>query len=408
MKELFTPESYQKIVKVFSEKLNQAMTNPPPPPFAPPYVIELEVIHKDGHHIWSENRVSFIRNENGKPVSLLGETIDITARKLAEDKLKAEEQRLRALAEQSADIIMLISQEGRVTYVNPAVSLLGYGAEERIGTSALDLVHPDDRSFVQDAHQTIFNNPESPVQKGEIRLRHKEGTWHIFEAIATGFVRHRMVEAAMINLRDITERKRTEEMLLLIKDAVEGSSDAISIGDSQGNLFYQNEAFTRLFGYTLEELKASRMMQTLYADKGIARNIFLTAMQGGSWNGEIETITKDGRKLNILLRANAIKDGTGKIVGLVGVNTDITERKKTELLIKESEEKYRLLADHMKDQVWLMDMAMNITYTSPSVEKSWGIPLKKSENYPFRHCSHPSLSKKPWISLPTRCRRPFL
>jgi PAS domain S-box-containing protein len=102
------------------------------------------------------------------------------------------------------------------------------------------------------------------------------------------------------------DRKRAEEKLLLIQKAVEDSSDAIGLADAQGNHFYQNIAFTRLLGYTADELKVQGVAQTVYADQAVARDVFETIMQGGSWSGEVEDIAKDGRRLTVMLRADAI------------------------------------------------------------------------------------------------------
>jgi PAS domain S-box-containing protein len=406
LKYLLTPESYKKMLEAFSTQLPAATNSPPPPP-GTRYVLELEAFHKDGHRIWVENRLGLIRDEHGKPVFLMGETIDVTDRKIAEEKLLAEERRFRALAEQSSDIIVIVNSKGVITYENPAVGILGYSPEERIGANAFELIHPDDQQFIAQMYEKIFQDPELPVQKGEVRLRHKNGSWRIFEAIGSNLVKNNTVEAAVVNLRDITERKKNEEMMLLIKTAVEGSTDAIGISDAQGNHFYQNRAFNQLFGYTLKELQTLGVLRTLYANRDVSRDVFKTIIQGGAWGGEIECVTKNGRKLNILLRANAIQDEAGKIVGLLGIHTDITERKKAEMLIQKSEERYRLLADHMKDQVWLMDMNMNITYISPSVEKALGYTLEEIRKLPIDKLLTPESFQKATDFITNRMPKAF-
>jgi PAS domain S-box-containing protein len=386
-------------------------------------------------------------------------------KKHTEEKLRYEEERFRAFAENSSDIIVVVNREGIITYENPAVErILGLKLEERIGAGRSENLHLDDMEHVTDSFNTLFGNKNAPAQKSEVRLRHRDGSWRNFEAIASHLVHDNVVEAIIINLRDITERKRAEEallqesnfsraafdsltalffmyddqgrfikwneyfkiitgysdgelsrmtpldvvveneraflqrtmetvsttkhvsaelsivckdgsvkphfltgnliefenkqcvigmgiditerkkaeeMLLLIKQAVEGSSDAIGIADAQGNHFYQNKAFTDLLGYTSEELAVSGVPQTVYADKDVARNVFETIMKGGSWTGEVEDIAKNGRRVTVMLRADAIKDESDKIIGLLAINTDITERKKMEetlLLIKKAVE----------------------------------------------------------------------
>ena len=152
------------------------------------------------------------------------------------------------------------------------------------------------------------------------------------------------------------KQKIAEEMLLLIQRAVEGSSDAIGLADAQGNHFYQNKAFTHLLGYTVDELKVKGVAQTVYADQEVARDVFETIMKGGSWGGEVEDIAKDGRRLTVMLRADAIKDETGKTIGLLAINTDITEQKHAEESLRNSEEKFRTTFDLAPFPIVITDM----------------------------------------------------
>jgi two-component system, NarL family, sensor histidine kinase UhpB len=140
---------------------------------------------------------------------------------------------------------------------------------------------------------------------------------------------------------DITERKQAEEKLLRISKAVESASDAIGMSDPLGNHFYHNRAFTELFGYNAKELDAAGGPPVVYADKSVAKEVFDNIMSGRSWNGEIEMVSKSGRKFPALARADAIKDEAQNIIGLIGIITDITERKKHEEQLRQIEEELR-------------------------------------------------------------------
>lgn len=267
---------------------------------------------------------------------------DITARKQAEEKLRQEEQRFRALAEQAPDMIALINREFKITYINPAVEdFLGLHKEEIIGVDAYTYIHPDDVERVTNIFTTFFKNSSPNIQKAEIRIYHKDGTWHLLEAIGTNLVHNHIAEAVIVNFRDITERRRANEQLLLIQKAVDSSSDPIGISDPQARHFYQNKAFSDLFEYTAEELDAAGGGPAVYVDKDVAREVFDVITKGGSWNGEVEMISKSGRKFPVYQRADAIKDKSGKIVGLIGIQTDITERKRMEHQLQASESNFR-------------------------------------------------------------------
>ena len=126
-----------------------------------------------------------------------------------------------------------------------------------------------------------------------------------------------------------SNRKQTEEHLKLFKKVVESATDAIGISTSEGRHWYQNPAFDALFGDIGEDPPA-----TLYCDKNAGREVFETIMAGGEWSGEVQMYAADGRVLDILLRAYAFTDETGKVLGLVGVHTDITASKRSQELFK--------------------------------------------------------------------------
>ncbi|MGD9310491.1 MAG: PAS domain-containing protein, partial [Desulfosarcina sp.] len=124
-------------------------------------------------------------------------------------------------------------------------------------------------------------------------------------------------------------RKQNEAHLKLFKKVVESATDAIGIATPEGRHWYQNPAFDALFGNIGDDPPA-----TLYCDKNVGREVFETIMAGGAWSGEVQMYTADGRILDILLRAYAFTDETGRLLGLVGVHTDISASKRSQELFK--------------------------------------------------------------------------
>ncbi len=129
---------------------------------------------------------------------------------------------------------------------------------------------------------------------------------------------------------EVSRRRHTEEELYRVKKAVDSSGDAIGMSTRDGYHFYQNSAFTELFGYTVEEFREDNPPSLIYADSAVGQEVFAAIMAGKPWTGEVEMKAKDGRRFPVLLRADAIKDAAGEIVGLVGIHTDITEQKRAE------------------------------------------------------------------------------
>jgi two-component system cell cycle sensor histidine kinase/response regulator CckA len=168
-----------------------------------------------------------------------------------------------------------------------------------------------------------------------------------------------------------SDRRQTEERLLLFKQAVENSSDAVGMSTPDGKHYYQNKAFDELFGMVGENPQ-----QTLYVDPAVGHEVFRTIMAGGQWTGEVQMYARDRRVLTILLRAYASKDQTGRIAVLVGVHTDITERKRTETELR----KAQLITDNIPVGLYLYrledlsdDRTLRMVYANPAVKSLTGL-----------------------------------
>ncbi len=173
-----------------------------------------QITRKDGTKRYVEGSIALLKDSAGKRIGFRGIARDITDRKLMEDKLHQEEQRFRALIEHSSDIIVVADLTGTVTYINPAVEqVLGFKPEERIGYKGFELVHPNDFQFLVDSFNALISVASPRVVKGEIHLRHKNGTYRTLEAVGSNLITDDVVEGIIVNYRDITERKRAEDLL---------------------------------------------------------------------------------------------------------------------------------------------------------------------------------------------------
>lgn len=143
------------------------------------------------------------------------------------------------------------------------------------------------------------------------------------------YLRHRRLQA--VQRRSQEALASASLTLTRIRQAVEGASDAIGIGDFEGHSFYHNQAHVRMFGYTVDELNAVPGEGVLFADRDIGGEILASIRAGRSWTGETDVVAKDGRRIPALVRADIIRDDQGRPVGIFGVFTDITrERQRAE------------------------------------------------------------------------------
>ena len=137
----------------------------------------------------------------------------------------------------------------------------------------------------------------------------------------------------------------------VFKDALENASDAVGIWMAQGGHCYHNRAFAELFGIVGDELPVA-----LYCDEQVGREVLRTTMAGEAWTGEVAMYARDRSVLSILLRAHTIKDKQGSVIGLVGIYTDITERRRVEEAMRVSEATYREIFNTVNDTIWVHDI----------------------------------------------------
>ncbi len=138
---------------------------------------------------------------------------ELAERQRTEAALRAREERFRALVQHASDVIAVIDAAGVARYVSPAIAaVLGYRPEERVGASAFDLAHPDDREPVRLRFAAVLRAPRQPITT-ELRVRHADGSWRHVEVTATNLLDEPSVGGIVLNYRDISERKAFEEQL---------------------------------------------------------------------------------------------------------------------------------------------------------------------------------------------------
>jgi len=138
---------------------------------------------------------------------------DITLRKRAELDLQRSETYFRSLIERSSDLTTILDERGTINYVSPVVKqLLGYEAEDLMGHSILELVHPEDTVIAQTELRALVEQDRHDSTL-EARLRHQNGNWRIFQAVVTNLLAEDAVAGVVLNARDMTERRAIEEKL---------------------------------------------------------------------------------------------------------------------------------------------------------------------------------------------------
>ena len=183
---------------------------------------------------------------------------------------------------------------------------------------------------------------------------------------------------------------------------VERAPDVIWTADLSLHFTSVSPAVTRQRGYTVEEALSRSFLDALTQESlavaGPALEHALAAARAGALDPcwfetlELEMTRKDGSTLWVEANIALLSDAQGRAVGLVGVDRDITHRRQTERALRESERRFRLLAENVTDVIWTTDMSLRLTYISPSVTRLWGYSLDEGMRLsPAESLAAPSL-----------------
>ncbi|MFN8380700.1 MAG: PAS domain S-box protein [Anaerolineales bacterium] len=176
------------------------------------YTDEIEQPCKDGSTVWTETTTRFVKNPETGHIEVYGVSRDITERKKAEDSIHQIEKRNTALIENAPDGIAMVDANGIFLFASPsAYRMFGYTADKIVGTHSREKIHPQDIPLLDLLRIKLQNSPEEP-QKLEYRFLHMDGSYHWLESTYTNMFNEPSVRGIVINFRDITDRKLTEEI----------------------------------------------------------------------------------------------------------------------------------------------------------------------------------------------------
>lgn len=295
---------------------------------------------------------------------------DITPMKKVKNALEKSEEKFREVFNNANDGISLHYVDnglpGKFCEVNDVVcQRTGYTREELLLMSPNDIINQETKEKMPEVMEKLSFDGRATFEAVQItkngQLITTEISNHLFNLQGK--------EMIMSITRDISERKKSENQLLRILAGIEGTGDSIGIAMPDGSHFYQNQSFNKLFGYQVEELNTPMGSVKLFRDKELGRYIFQTMMNGNSWDGELEMTDKSARIFPAHIQANAIKNKDNRVIGLIYVLNDITERKRVEYALKTSEEKFRNLAQTAVDAIIIIDSEEKIVFSNSSLER---------------------------------------
>lgn len=281
------------------------------------------------------------------------------------------EKRFRTLIENSTDVIALINPFGKVLYASPSVKkVLGYAPEEFIGTNGLKLVRPKDLPHVMKELSKILLKPGSHAVV-EVQVKHKNGSFVWVESRGQNLLHDPNVRAILSNFRDISDIKKKEDDLKVHSRVLESMVEGVSIANEEGIIIYTNPAEDKMFGYKRDELIGKHVtIQNNYPpeeNRQIVSEVIKQLTVKGFWSGEWRNKKKDGTGFITSSRITAIEIGGKR--HWVCVQEDITEHKKAEIILKESERQLQAILDGSPAVIFLKNLRGQYTLINRQFEK---------------------------------------
>ncbi len=295
-------------------------------------------------------------------------------KKQADEDLRASEERFSTAFKYSpiASAIFRSSDEVIVDVNEVFIKIMGYSYQEIIGKTTFELetyVNPADREKIIDTLKK-----EGKVDSYEFQFKSKNG--EIRDALAAvTFITLNNVEHYLTYFIDITERKKYEKQLLVLNAALEATANAIVITDVKGKIIWFNQSFTKLTRYSNDEIigrDPGELINSGVQDKEFFNKMWKTILNGNTWHGELTNRRKDNSHYYEYMTITPVKEKEGKISHFIAVKQDITQRKKAEKALIESERKYRIIADNNYNWEFWTSPEGKYIYCSPSCFKVTG------------------------------------
>jgi len=318
---------------------------------------------------------------NGRKARL-SMNIDVTERKRIEQVLRENEARFSGVVESAMDAIISVDSTLHIVLFNAAAErMFGYPAAEIVG-QPLDRLIPARYREVHRSHIRSFGKTGATARSigklGDISGLRASGEEFSAEA-SISQLEIGGEKLFTVILRDVTERKVVERALheseSKYRSLVESSSDLIWSADAAGRITFINEAVRRIYGYEPEEMLGKPVAELLgdgHWKKSFGFFRKMLAEDRSVADYECEVRRKDGQRVVLSSNAIVLRDDAGMRLGVSGISKDITARKRMEGELRQSEERFRLLAENIRQVFWIAAHGGENMYVSPSYEEIWG------------------------------------
>jgi PAS domain S-box-containing protein len=364
--------------------------------------LELRVKRKDGSFFYASFNVSLVKDEDGLPLYIIDFMQDITSRIEAQNALRAERDFAEQVMNTMGQGLTVTNGEGLFEYVNPAYAkIIGVKPEKIIGKSPRDFTPPSDHFILENVQIERLKGRKSSY---ETRLIHADG--HEVPVWITGVpvMKEGKFSGTIAVISDISERIKTEEALRESEFRFQLLAEVAPVGifrtDATGYTNYVNPRWCEISKLSYEKALGSGWINSVHPDDRSKLEAEWEKATKNKTSSETEYrfLRPDGSIAWVIGRAVPQKNKKGVIIGYIGTITDITERKRNEAILFESEERYRLLFESNPAPMVIYEKEkLKILTVNKAFEKHYGYSKKEAANLLLTDL-YPEKDRKPMSS----------
>ena len=301
--------------------------------------VEIDILTKENNIrtvLWSSSR---ILDEEGKNI-IATISQDITSRKRLEDRLSLLETRYRRLFESAKDGILILDAEtGKIVDVNPfLIDLLGYSKKEFIEKTIWEIgsfkdIYENKEKFFELQQKEYVRYEDLPLVTSAGREIHVEFVSNVYLCNDNKVIQ--------CNIRDITERTKIQNEIKFQSDLINNVGQAVIATDLPGKVIFWNNAAEKIYGWSTSEAIGESIMDLTPAQQSNEQAVAIMnkLSAGKTWAGEFHVKRKDGSSFPAFVTDTPILDSNGNLTGIIGISSDITERKRAEMELIKAKEK---------------------------------------------------------------------
>ncbi|MBA2602329.1 MAG: PAS domain S-box protein, partial [Acidobacteria bacterium] len=340
-----------------------------------PYDFELPKLTATGRRIWVRSIGEAVRDAEGRITRLQGAFQDITDRRHADERLRESEAQFRTLAEAMPQMVWMTRPDGWNIYFNQRwVDYTGLSLEDSYGHGWNTPFHPDDRQRAWDAWQQAIAGGDYNV---ECRLRGADGSyrWMLVRGLPFRDQDGRITKW-IGTCTDIDDLKQAQEANSRQAHMLDQIGQAVIATDAGGRVTYANRFAGELYGWAPGEMLGRAIMEVTVPQATLnqGHEIMALLQRGETWSGEFLVQSRQGRVFPAHVTDSPFLDGRGHLIGIVGISSDISARKRAEEDMRQKDVLIRIAGRITRTGGWAIEM--------PDQRVSWSDEVFDILEYP--------------------------